>query len=564
MSEAYLTDYENHLGQLKAHLAGSASRSLPPSFVPPAGYWTSVEKDSFFHALAIHSRLRPDLIADSVKSKTVLDVCAYLDALDSAAAARPTPLLRLTLEAAMEVSDSWIAYEEEQANELAKLEPQWEEEMEQHKRATLLASRFHDEQTYWSWKEEQESLWGKHDALGQLDLPHLSTMNKMIRRGVAEQTTDSVPSGQPTEPPLDHLPISELHDGLIDPALLAQSSTEPSPNRIPSIEPRQPDEGPPNPALPSSPPDNQAPPSEAYFRALTPESRRRLKSRLTMRKRRAEARGTVPNLLPILLPNKPKKPHIPKPEPQIHDECKGGSDVEEEDNDEPAAPSRRQSGLQVEEKIEAIFKGRGIDANTFTEWGLDVFELRKLGKLMGSLDYAYAPGHKSSISIDTIKLLRSILLDFTTAVVRGAISIRDQELILKRNMAIWRLRGGDDTINPGNVADALLMHGFNVRNMFTDDSPTGASYDDEENNEDCSEQRFAEDESTSRMRLPLYRELVSPFVPAPARSEDSCMSPETNMDELLAEVDEELELDKLDCGLEAQYETSLWQAVKDE
>lgn len=200
-------------------------------------------------------------------------------------------------------------------------------------------------------------------------------------------------------------------------------------------------------------------------------------------------------------------------------------------------------------------------------------------RFASSLDYAYAPGHKSSISIDTIKLLRSILLDFTTAVVRGAISIREQELILKRNMAIWRLRGGDDTvpelpagktwltleqINPGNVADALLMHGFNVRNMFTDDSPEGASYDDEENNEDCSEQRFAEDKSMSRTRLPLYRELVSPFVPAPARSEDSCMSPETNMDELLAEVDEELELDKLDCGLEAQYETSLWQAVKDE
>ena len=39
---------------------------LIPSFSPPSSYWSSDEKDLFFHGLAVYSRFWPDLIAESV------------------------------------------------------------------------------------------------------------------------------------------------------------------------------------------------------------------------------------------------------------------------------------------------------------------------------------------------------------------------------------------------------------------------------------------------------------------------------------------------------------------
>ncbi|TFK26459.1 hypothetical protein FA15DRAFT_667334 [Coprinopsis marcescibilis] len=55
------------------------------SFLYPNSYWTAREKEQFFRALTRYSRLRPDLIAASIRSKNTLDVVAYLDALDRAA-----------------------------------------------------------------------------------------------------------------------------------------------------------------------------------------------------------------------------------------------------------------------------------------------------------------------------------------------------------------------------------------------------------------------------------------------------------------------------------------------
>jgi hypothetical protein len=48
--------------------------------------WTDVEKDAFFHAVAVYSRLRPDLIAASIKTKNMYDVCLYMRCLDDALA----------------------------------------------------------------------------------------------------------------------------------------------------------------------------------------------------------------------------------------------------------------------------------------------------------------------------------------------------------------------------------------------------------------------------------------------------------------------------------------------
>ncbi|KAJ7680341.1 hypothetical protein DFH06DRAFT_1464568, partial [Mycena polygramma] len=614
MSEKYATDYETHLGQLREHLSGNAGQPLPPSFIPPAGYWTSREKDCFFHALAVHSRLRPDLIANSVKSKTVVDVCAYIDALDRAAATRsPMPSLRSTLEGAMEVSDSWVEYEEAQASILTKLDSEWEEEAEEHRRAALLTRRFQDEHAYWSWKEEQESQWRKQDTLAKLGIKHLQMLDRLIRNPAV--------TGPPTEPPLvtepsaseplAHLPESRFHDGLIDPVLLALSAA-PAETSLPPSSPREPatsDERPPDrSSIPTTTPLLSSPvvtsrrPSDASHRHLSPASRRRLAKRLHMRKKRAEAAGIEPNLLPTkLVPGpKQKRVYIPKPRPHKYKPRKPKNpppelDMEEEAHSDPnmnAGPSvsgsrsvedddegtvsgttyYNKGGVTAPYKILSAFKEQGIDAHTLTEGGLDIFNLSMLGKLMRLFRGTFADSDEKSvaslISLDTVELLRDILLDFTSKTVHHAISLREQEVNLKRKIKVWRL-DKEDEITAGNVSDALKMQGFSHHSLlsdFSEDDTTHPPPEDNEMNDDHPdeglEQRFSEDESKFYARLPLHRELVPPVVLLSDKEDAiSFASPETDIDELLAELDDEFELDELDHQLEVQYEENLWQAL---
>ncbi|KAJ6586944.1 hypothetical protein DFH09DRAFT_239301 [Mycena vulgaris] len=620
MSEAYLTDYENHLGQLKAHLLGSTGQPLPPSFIQPAGYWTSREKDHFFHALAVHSRLRPDLIAESVKSKNVLDVCAYIDALDAAARLH-TSSLRSTLECAMEVSDTWVQYEEEQASALAKLEPGWERAAEEHRRAMLLASRFQDDHPYWSWKEQQERQWARQDGLAQLSIPHFRIMDRLIRKA----REDEPPLIPPPDngPPLTHPSTSRLDAGLIDPVLLALSTSEPShvlqhfafqdhtvPHQGPSRTPERPHNSFAH-ALPSSStPNTHQPPSDSP--PLSPAARRRLGMRLYMRKKRAEAAGKEPNLTPMKLTGGfPKRTvYVPKPRAKHYkkgkshnstQEPKRDDDAEEELHhlnqnsglDSPSLDLEGEDGQTVAEtivktlsdkggitkpyKILSAFEDQGIDGHTLTESGFDIFNLPMIGKLMRLLQNAYTdPDEKSiasSVSSDTIKLMHDILIDFTSTVVHRAISMREQEVILKRKLKIWRL-DKEDEITAGNVLDALQMHGLNCQNLLSDfpeevkggSPPVDNEPDDnfDETNEGV-EQRCEEDLSLFYERLPAHREIVPPFVLLPRRLPDTFLLPaETNTDTLLAELDDESKLDKLDRQLEARYQKELWQASKAE
>lgn len=112
----YYEDFRQHVVDLREHLAGKWAGEVEeldgggeqmevdeednvefdsdedPSdegkpFDPfTATSWTEVEKDAFFHAVAAHSRLRPDLIAASIKTKNMYDVCLYMRCLDDALA----------------------------------------------------------------------------------------------------------------------------------------------------------------------------------------------------------------------------------------------------------------------------------------------------------------------------------------------------------------------------------------------------------------------------------------------------------------------------------------------
>ncbi|KAJ7045421.1 hypothetical protein C8F04DRAFT_988383 [Mycena alexandri] len=489
MSEQYLSDYERHLTQLKAHLSGDIGPSLPSSFVPPAGYWTSREKALFFHALAVHSRLRPDLIADAVKSKTPLDVCAYIDALDRAAAAQPS--LRSTLEGAMEVSEAWVDYEEGQARAVVELETEWGEETEAHRRAELLASRFQDDSAYWGWKDEQQRLWKQQDTLGQLDDLHLRMLTKIARD--AEDTT-------------------------------AEDNGTP----------------------PSTPP-----PANQPFRDLSPGSRHRLANKLRMRQRRSEAKDWQPDLDPTTyLRRGPKKRKADVKKPRTRYKPRKAKKVEGEVDETPQPELSDDGGTEAQSKVQHALEAQGITATTLTESGVDVFDLTGLSKLMG----AHAGDRiASTVSFGTLSVLREILLEFATTVVHQAISMREQELALKRNISVWRLLN-ENEINDQNVKDALQMHGFKTRNLPTVSSDDGGA-DDAERRRKSLEERLAQPEFH---HIASHRELAPLFVRAD-ESDAGLLPTEMDVDELAAELEDEAELDELDRKAEAVYEKELWQ-----
>ena len=102
-----------HATHIKDHYNGlDKDGSLLPSMLRPSSYWSPEEKQQFFLGLNRFSRLRPDLIADTIGSKTTAEVCEYLSSLARASHERgPALKYRNKLPAAREVSDDWLSFE---------------------------------------------------------------------------------------------------------------------------------------------------------------------------------------------------------------------------------------------------------------------------------------------------------------------------------------------------------------------------------------------------------------------------------------------------------------------
>ncbi|OCH85201.1 hypothetical protein OBBRIDRAFT_839153 [Obba rivulosa] len=202
---AYLAHYNGHLDHTRSHLVGKdGSDTLPASFFPPNASWTSAEKDMFFRALTVHSRLRPDLIAEEIKTKTIVDVCVYLDVLEEASSSHPLSLTRKHHPIALEVSNEFVAYEEGKSQALAVAEPHLEEQAlqqsrEEEIRAHRLATRARKGQArtaanerdregeklrkkeFKVWLEQRKAEWEDEQALTLLNLPMLKVLDHILR-----------------------------------------------------------------------------------------------------------------------------------------------------------------------------------------------------------------------------------------------------------------------------------------------------------------------------------------------------------------------------------------------
>ena len=220
-SQVYLAQLHDHFADSRLHSLGSRNDddSLLPSVFPPNAHWTSKEKDLFFHALAIHSRLRPDLIARDVKTKTLVDVCVYLDMLEEGlenlddikaqersnqSKRKVKEFIRDELPIAMEMSEQWCHFEARQASLIAaseeKLHEIWlvqshEAEVEA-KRRELRAPKggARDEQNkrdrrgekmrgkeVQSWLKERKVEWEVEERLERLGADDLRALDMILR-----------------------------------------------------------------------------------------------------------------------------------------------------------------------------------------------------------------------------------------------------------------------------------------------------------------------------------------------------------------------------------------------
>lgn len=381
----YTAQFRRNLAEVQAHLAGNVGNSLYPSYIPPTGYWTSLEKNAFFHGLCIHSRFRPDLIAACVHTKSVVDVCTYIDALDKGLSKNSNlHYARATMEGAVEVSDAWVEWEEKHSVDLVSMECDWEEEMLDNREEIVEGSN--------SKKREK--------MMRRLDVDHLRHLEAIIRDGEWNSGGDPADHG-------DH-PNTQA-DEIIDPALL----------EIPAPAPEIPPRNSSSPLVTQdhnshtkiSQPDTAGLVEEptVNLSELSPSSRRRLQKRLYMRKKRAQKAGSdFTSVVTKLRPGRKLKED--KPPRSKRSKSKGKSpeddpdedpmnvdddlmdppsaaveDSEEDEDDDAKEPTKRhhsKSGLTKPYKIKKEFETLGIDAGFLSQSDLDLFHLSTLSRLM--------------------------------------------------------------------------------------------------------------------------------------------------------------------------------------
>lgn len=144
LDSKYLDDLLDSISATQNHLTGNDNTPLTSSFLPTNAVWTPQEKNTFFHALSVHSRFRPDLISHEIKTKSVPEVCNYLFGLQRAASQQENAISysqwRQNLPVAMEVSTEWIVMEEETALDIATREQDWQQELTAERRRVELKS----------------------------------------------------------------------------------------------------------------------------------------------------------------------------------------------------------------------------------------------------------------------------------------------------------------------------------------------------------------------------------------------------------------------------------------
>jgi hypothetical protein len=424
----YLPSLRAHIRDTTAHLAGSipsddgTCRGPPTESTPepvggnpdlsqreseqPIWYsslspWFQSEVDAFFHAVSIYSRWRPDLIADAIKTKGEVEVVEFLITLDSCARSCATESSQDTREsaptppAALEVSEKWVAAEEAMAAAIAVEEDHEElQELEALRRkrvrdasANMMPrgkrrrvasgvgedelmhneSEIDDEEDgievvnagkarFDTWHTREIATWKREDLLRTLDDAHLQVLDAILREDEEAQKDKDL-----------------------------------------NLEPA----------------DASDPDTGVDLTALSPVTRRRLKKRLYMRRKRAQLRGEdvdqaskVTVSLERMKPGRKVGGKGKEKSVSVVEKLEGetlsigkknskrgtsttpeftepGPDDVLEDADGTTEKSVTIPVKTRYQKIRAEFENAGIDASYLRKHGMDLFHHGPLGKLVG-------------------------------------------------------------------------------------------------------------------------------------------------------------------------------------
>ncbi|RPD62523.1 hypothetical protein L226DRAFT_610938 [Lentinus tigrinus ALCF2SS1-7] len=269
----YLAIFTEHVLDFRAHLAGKhGTEQHQASFLAPRAFWSAEEKDAFFHGLAVHSRFRPDLIAEEIKTKTLADVCVYIALLEQGDiedlksgvhVGEHARLHRKDHPSAVEVSDKWLSFEERMADALMVFQSSLDQEAittardeEIHVRKYAVraprgsgrtTSQARDREgekarreEFEQWLTQRRKEWEGDEMLLSMDKADLATLDRMLRedeegRGVVAEANIHHSDDEAEYPPPETMqaeqysnprPVSQLGEEHIDPMLLALSQVD--------------------------------------------------------------------------------------------------------------------------------------------------------------------------------------------------------------------------------------------------------------------------------------------------------------------------------------------------
>ena len=389
-NDVYLTEHlADYISATRHHLTGAPEHPEPPyapSFHTPTGYWTSTEKALFFRALSVYSRLRPDLIAASIGTKSTADVAVYISLLrqgvddinnnkSTSSHDAAITIGRDQHPAAHQVSAELITLEDQQAAHISVAEPMHAKEVENEARAETLRSvknglraprgegrkgHERDREGQLARKEEFERLraereieWAREDALARLDVVALQVLDRMLRvdeerrvKAGSDDEEEGKSSTMPQPVASSSSPAGDVHVTTPPPS---SHHAAPSPND---------DED-----------DTGAVPSN-----LSPASRRLISKRLYMRRKRAEASGGTAQLDPARQkPGRKVSATSKYRRPKLRRDGHAGED---------SNTKQPERGHTLPYKLQREFEELEIGADYLRENGLGLFHLGALGRLM--------------------------------------------------------------------------------------------------------------------------------------------------------------------------------------
>ncbi|KAF9049754.1 hypothetical protein BJ165DRAFT_1525088 [Panaeolus papilionaceus] len=537
---SYIDDLHQHQVHTQQHLKGRITTELPlpPSFFPPSSYWTSTEKDLFFHGLTIHSRLRPELIAEHIKTKSTYDVCLYLDALQVAAEREALPddelPLHHRLEPALDVSTRWINYEESLAEDLIDRDIC----VGNVGRSTRDLCNCPEVQ---HWDTKITGLETKECTafLNHIDNTGLQTLDSILKEAEDEKTATASESG-----------CTSSRHGTANPG----GSDDDKSNRSASAGPEMGDEGP---------------------EILDPKARRRMLKRLYMRRKRAEQLGRELDLrVEKLRPGRASRPRgAPKPRPKtyktklkgrgrgtsVHSEAPGAN----EDESIASVPSESnhhttqditgheqygvhsKGGMTKRYRIKEALSESGIDGDALQAAELDLVIFSAIPRIINKMHDASFAG---AISISALRMMNVLLKQFIMDVVRCLIITKEQENRLKGKLKVWK--NDEEEITVENVAECLQVLGFYISSDEHEDHSSSSSL----------ETPVGFDGQTAGSSLQNYQSIMLPPFPAGSVQDDgdsASIGSDSDSDDSVRDAQQ----DKEDEEASLLYERELWSNV---